>query len=68
MNGIDINQILSKKMGIAIITLIALMKVQAPPYCLMLVGVATIIVQGLLDLKKGDKNEKSNNSNVPAGD
>ncbi len=68
MNGIDINQILSKKMGIAIITLIALMKVQAPPYCLMLVGVAAIIVQGLLDLKKGDKNEKSNNVNVPAGD
>ncbi len=55
MNGIDINQILSKKMGIAIITLIALMKVQAPPYCLMLVGVAAIIVQGLLDLKKGER-------------
>ena len=68
MNGIDINQILSKKMGIAIITLIALMKVQAPPYCLMLVGVAAIIIQGLLDLKKGDKNEKSSNVNVPAGD
>lgn len=57
MNGIDINQILSKKMGIAIITLIALMKVQAPPWCLMIVGVAAIVVQGFLDYKKNKENQ-----------
>lgn len=57
MNGIDINQILSKKMGIAIITLIALMKVQAPPWCLVMVGVVAIVVQGFLDYKKNKENQ-----------
>lgn len=69
MNGIDINQILSKKMGIAIITLLALMKVQAPPWCLMVVGVAAIIVQGLLDRNQGEKDAKESvDVDVPDSD
>ncbi len=58
MNGIDINQILSKKMGIGIITLFMLAKVNAPPICLMVVGIVAIIMQGILDYKKNVQQKK----------
>lgn len=58
MNGIDINQILSKKMGIGIITLFMLAKVNAPPACLMAVGIVAIIMQGILDYKKNVQQKK----------
>lgn len=50
MNGLDfINQNISKKMGIAVITIFALMKLQAPPLYIVIVGTVAIFVQGFLD-------------------
>ncbi len=58
MNGLEfINQNISKKMGIAIITIVALMKVQAPPLYIAIVGTVAVVVQGFLDY--GTRQEKT---------
>ena len=55
MNGIDINQILSKKMGIAITGIIALVYVEAGPEYIMFLAIVAVVVQGVLDLFKPKK-------------
>ena len=75
MNGININQILSKKTGIAVTGIVALVYVEAGPEYIMYLAIVAVVVQGVLDLfkpkeslsKKGEQNEKSNDSGVPAG-
>ena len=58
MNGLEfINQNISKKMGISIVTLVLLERASAPPWCLVLVGSVAIIAQCVLDYK-GEKHEK----------
>ena len=68
MNGIDINQILSKKMGIAMTGIISLVYVGAGPEYIMYLAIVAVVVQGVLDLfkpkeslsKKGETNENTN--------
>ena len=75
MNGIDINQVLSKKTGIAVTGIISLVYVGAEPKYIMFLAIVAVVVQGVLDLwkkpkvnlSKGEQNEKSNDSDVPAG-
>ena len=52
MNGIDINQILSKKMGIAVTGIVALVYVGAEPKYIMFLAIVAVVVQGVLDLFK----------------
>ena len=52
MNGIDINQILSKKMGIAVTGILALVYVGAEPEYIMYLAIVAVVVQGVLDLFK----------------
>ena len=56
MNGIDINQILSKKMGIAIVGIVALVHVGAEPKYIMFLAIVAVVVQGVLDLFKPKEN------------
>jgi len=54
-----INENMSKKMGIAIVGIIALMQVEAEPWQIMVVAIVAVIVQGVLDLKKPKQEESS---------
>jgi hypothetical protein len=58
MNLVElVNQNLSKKMGIAIVGIVALAKVNAPSWQVMVVVVAAIVVQGYLDRNKTQPKE-----------
>lgn len=50
-----INQNVSKKMGIAIVGIIALVHVEAEPAHIMFLAIVAVVVQGLLDLFKKEK-------------
>lgn len=62
----NLDKIVSKKLSIAIVTLIMLKQANAPPWCIVIVGIAAITAQCILDYKE-NRNEKSSNV-VPAGD
>ena len=52
MNGIDINQILSKKTGIAVTGILVLAYVGAGPEYIMYLAIVAVVVQGVIDLFK----------------
>lgn len=60
MNFADlINQNVSKKWGIAIVGMVALVHVEAEPSHIMFLAIVAVVVQGVLDLfKKKDTNEQ----------
>ena len=51
----DLNKIISKKLSIAIVTLIMLKQANAPPWCIVIVGIAAITAQCILDYKEKRK-------------
>ena len=64
MNGLELlNDNFSKKMGISLGGMIALVKMGAAPWMVMAVAIASIIMQGILDFNKEKQNEKSNSTN-----
>lgn len=60
----NLDKLFSKKLSIAIVTLIMLRQAEASPWCIAAVGIAAIAAQMVLDYK-GAKNEDSNNPDVP---
>lgn len=59
MNGLDlINENISKKMGMSIAGIIALVQAGAPSWQIMAVIIVYTLVQGFLDKKEKPKEEK----------
>ena len=63
----------SKKEGISLGTILALVQVGAPPWTIVVIAAIAIIMQGSFDItklikSKEKENEDSSNSDVPAGD
>lgn len=63
-----IKEKMSKKQVIAIFGIVCLYLLGAPPLYIVIVTMYAITAQTILDFpKKENRNETSNNSNVPAG-
>ncbi len=60
MNGLDlINKNVSKKMGLSLAGIIALVQAGAPSWQIMAIIIVYNLVQGFLDKKEKPKEEKS---------
>lgn len=53
-----LNQNFSKKMGIALAGIVALVSIDAPPEHILFLSIVAVIVQGLLDLFKKNNIQK----------